>query len=100
MLNWDWVKNCPAAPPTPDSSFDPGWWINAKEILQPPLLDTSLPDAKLAAWLDANTMNVHSKLFERQQKIKKQAASDEKEGSPKFVIEGDEYWERLQALPR
>ena len=93
MLNWDWVTNRPTTPPTPDAAYDPGWWINAKQMLLPPLIDPTVPDAKLAAWFDKNAMNVHHRLLGKLHKVRrgKQAGT--------FVLE-DDYWRQLQSLPR
>ena len=97
MLNWDWVKNCPASPPTPEAAFEPGWWVNAKELLTPPLLDPSIPETKLAAWIDKHTMNVHSRLLERLDKVRR----GKEENKENFVLDDDDpYWAQLQALPR
>ena len=32
---------------------------NVKTMLRPPLLDPSVPDEQLAAWIDSHTMHVH-----------------------------------------
>lgn len=93
MLNWDWVNNRPAVPPTPEAAFDPGWWSNAKHMLLPPLIDPSVPENKLAAWIDAHTMNVHHRLLSKLDKVRQ----GEQAGS--FILQ-DKYWEQLQALPR
>jgi hypothetical protein len=96
MLNWDWVKNRPASPPTPEAAFEPGWWINGKELLTPPLLDPSVPESKLAAWLDKHTMNVHSRLLEKLNKVR---LAKEESSTSVFILD-DLYWKQLQALPR
>lgn len=35
-------------------------WCNVKRIVGLPLLDPSLPDEGLAAWIDEHTMAIHS----------------------------------------
>jgi hypothetical protein len=100
MLNWDWVHNRPKSPPTPQAAFDPGWWINAKELLTPPLLDSSIPETKLAGWLDENTMNVHFKLLKKLDKVRLAAVDDKKKGRSAVFVLDDPYWQQLQALPR
>ena len=105
MLNWDWVHNRPESPPTPRDAFDPGWWINAKELLTPPLLYSSIPETKLAAWLDEHTMNVHSKLLKKLDKVRLAALDDidnekNEEGRSAVFVLDDPYWQQLQALPR
>jgi hypothetical protein len=92
MVNWDWVANRPTAPPSQDRLFEPGWWINAKKILQPPLIDPNVPDSELSAWLDAHTMAVHHHLLPLLRKVKPG-------GEPGTYLLDDEYWDRLQALP-
>ncbi len=94
MLNWDWVKNRPASPQNPEAAFEPGWWIHAKELLTPPLIDSSIPETKLAAWLDKHTMNVHSRLLAKLDKVRALKDKD------KVYILEDPYWQQLQALPR
>lgn len=63
MLNWDWVRNCPKSPASPQEAFEPGWWLNAKKLLKNPLIDPHVADDKLAAWIDAHTMRVHHRLL-------------------------------------
>ncbi len=93
MLNWDWVNNRPASPPSPDQFFDPGYWHHAKELLKPPLLDPTVPEDRLAAWLDKHTMAVHNRLLERRHKIRQA----EKPGT--FMLDpNDEYAKRLSTL--
>lgn len=99
MLNWDWVRNRPASPPTQEAAFEHGWWVNAKELLTPPLLDPSIPESKLAAWLDEHTMNVHSRLLEKLDKVRLGKEETKKKLSSHFILE-DQYWDQLQALPR
>jgi len=100
MLNWDWVQNRPASPPTPEAVFESGWWANAKELLTLPLLDPSIPETKLAAWLDKHTMNVHSRLLEKLDKVRLVRGKENKEKLSSVFILEDQYWEHLQALPR
>ena len=104
MINWDWVRNCPAGTPTPDATCELGWWANAKQLLSPPLLDSSIPDSKVAAWLEAHTMAVHHQLLAkldkiRRRRVKQEEEVEEEETTRGFVME-DEYWEQLQQLPR
>jgi hypothetical protein len=99
MLNWDWVRNRPASPPTPEAVFEQGWWVNAKELLTLPLVDPSIPETKLAAWLDTHTMNVHSRLLEKLDKVRLAREENKEKSSSVFILE-DQYWEQLQSLPR
>ena len=104
MVNWDWIKNCPATPPTPEAAFEPGWWLNAKELLTPPLIDPTVPESKLAAWIDRNTMHVHSRLLKKLDKVRVGSKKESKKTSSSlpssaFIVE-DPYWDQLQALPR
>ena len=100
MLNWDWVANRPTAPPTPEDAFDPGWWINAKQLLTAPLIDPTVSDTTLDAWLQAHTMDVHHRLLSKLDKVKRQSSSGKHDIDNMFMLEEDEYWEQLQALPR
>ena len=96
MLNWDWVANRPAAPATTAEALSPGWWVNAKELLRPPLLDPTTPEDKLAAWIDKHTMRVHARLLERQGSVRR--GGDAAHGA--FVLDpADAYWAQLRALP-
>eukprot|EP00887_Chlorella_sp_A99_P003588 scaffold7.g3588.t1 len=63
MLNWDWLANRPAYPHSPEAAVQPGWWQTVRRMLRPPLMDPSVPDGELAAWIDANTMAVHAHLL-------------------------------------
>ena len=58
MMNWDWERNRPAHPATPEEAAQPGWWATMRQLLRPPLLDPAVPDERLAAWLDKHTMKV------------------------------------------
>ncbi|BDA40553.1 hypothetical protein COCOBI_01-2060 [Coccomyxa sp. Obi] len=66
MMNWDWLRNCPAKMPK-DKSSEPGWYEVAKTMLRPPLLDPSIPEDKLADWVDSHTMMVHQFLHRLQE---------------------------------
>ena len=44
-------------PPPPP----PPRWASLKATLGPPLVDPGVPDAGVAAWLDAHTLPVHSR---------------------------------------
>lgn len=92
MVNWDWVANRPMVPTSQDRLFEPGWWINAKQILQPPLIDPKVPENELSAWLDSHTMAVHHHLLPLRHKVKPG-------GQPGTYVLEDEYWDLLQALP-
>ncbi|KAL6776784.1 hypothetical protein ACKKBF_B30895 [Auxenochlorella protothecoides x Auxenochlorella symbiontica] len=60
LLKWDWVCNRPAQPTEGSDANGPGWWCNVKHIVGLPLLDPSLPDEGVAAWIDEHTMAIHS----------------------------------------
>jgi hypothetical protein len=93
MLNWDWVANRPATPPTPEAARQPGWWATVRRVLGPPLLDPAVSDADLGAWIDAHTMRVHGRLLERRDKVRRGDA----DGGPAFILD-DSYGERLRAI--
>lgn len=92
LLNWDWLRNCPAEMPGPEHAGQPGWWFNIREMLQPPLLETALPEAELAAWIDAHTMRVHDGFIDKLHKL-------QRDGPTGKLVLDDPYWEELQQLP-
>jgi len=96
LINWDWKNNIPATLPSSATtnnngdhhSHSPGWWHNAKKILSPPLIDPTVSDRDLAAWLDTHTMKAH--FFDVDMVV-------EKEGRGKYWVEGGgEYGEKLE----
>lgn len=89
MLNWDWLRNRPAEPTSPDALMEPGWWINVRQLLRPPLLDHQQPEDQLAAWIDKHTMRVHGALLERLHLLRRDEATQQ------LVLE-DPYWQQLQ----
>lgn len=95
MLNWDWVANRPAVPPTPEAAHQPGWWATVRRVLGLPLLDPTVSDADLGAWIDSHTMRVHGRLLERRDKIRRGTVDD----GPAFILD-DDYGERLQELSK
>lgn len=78
--------------PTPQHAGQPGWWFNIKEMITPPLMEVSLPEEKLAAWIDAHTMRVHGGFLDKLDKLRR----DDTTG--KLVLD-DPYWEELLQLP-
>ena len=92
MLNWDWLSNRPAQPGSPAEALQPGWWHNAKQLLRPPLLDPSLPEEEVAAWVDAHTMRVHAGFLHLLPKLRRDAQT-------RRLVLDDPYWQQLQQLP-
>ena len=92
MLNWDWLSNRPAQPGCPQEALQPGWWHNAKQLLRPPLLDPSLTEDQVAAWVDAHTMRVHAGFLHLLPKLRREVPSQ------RLVLD-DSYWQQLQRLP-
>ena len=92
LLNWDWLHNRPAQPAAADDALRPGWWQNVRQLLRPPLLDASVPEGRLAAWLDQHTMRVHDAFLDKLSKLQIE------EGSGRLVLD-DPYWQQLQQLP-
>ena len=92
MLNWDWLSNRPAQPGCPEEALQPGWWHNAKQLLRPPLLDPSLPEDQVAAWVDAHTMRVHAGFLHLLPKLRREVQTQ------RLVLD-DSYWQQLQQLP-
>ena len=92
MLNWDWLSNRPAQPGSPAEALQPGWWHNAKQLLRPPLLDPSLPEEEVAAWVDAHTMRVHAGFLHLLPKLRRDAQT-------RRLVLDDPYWQQLRQLP-
>ncbi|KAK9824355.1 hypothetical protein WJX72_009649 [[Myrmecia] bisecta] len=86
MLNWDWESNKPAKL-VPERSSEPGWYANAMQLLKLPLLDVSVTEDRLAAWIDANTMQVHQFLG--------LLGKLRRDDNGALVLD-DPYWQQLQ----
>ena len=91
MLNWDWLRNRPAQSGSPEEALQPGWWHNAKQLLRPPLLDPSLPEDQVAAWVDAHTMRVHAGFLHLLPKLRRDAQTQQ-------LVLDDPYGQQLQQL--
>lgn len=90
MLNWDWLRNQPAEPSSPEQLIQPGWWTNLRQLLRPPLLDPEQPAERLAAWIDKHTMRVHAALLDKLHLLRRD------EDTQQLVLD-DPYWEQLQS---
>lgn len=89
-----WQNPCPPFA-EPDHALLPHEtcrWDNVCRMLGPPLLDPTVPDAKLAAWLDAHTMRVHAGLLHSLHTLRWQ-------GSSGRLALGGAYGAQLEALP-
>lgn len=91
MLNWDWLRNRPAEPPSPDVLLEPGWWVNVRQLLRPPLLDHQQPEEGLGAWIDQHTMRVHGALLDRLHLLRRDEATQQ-------LVLNDPYWQQMQAM--
>lgn len=93
MLNWDWLRNRPMDPASWEEQMEreQGWYRNVRHLLHKPLLDTTVAEEKLAAWIDEHTMRVHGGFLDKLPKLRK---GDTKYG----VVLEDPYWQELQAV--
>ena len=91
MLNWDWLRNQPAQPSSPEELIQPGWWVNLRQLLRAPLLDPEQPAERLAAWIDKHTMRVHAGLLDKLHLLRLDEATQQ-------LVLDDPYWEQLQAV--
>ncbi|PRW61039.1 hypothetical protein C2E21_0196 [Chlorella sorokiniana] len=93
MLNWDWLRNQPSEPSSPDQLIQPGWWANLRQLLRPPLLDPEQPAERLASWIDKHTMRVHAGLLDKLHLLRLD------ESTQQLVLD-DPYWQQLQVVAR
>lgn len=76
-------------------SSGPGWYQNVAPFFSAPLLDTSVSDDALGAWLDAHTMKCHQHLLSRLDKVR--SGPEGSSGGPVWVLD-DPYQQRLESV--